>query len=106
MGSTAAVQGLSCSRVRGISWARNQTCVPCIGQCNSREVHSNNREVPGSVVLNSFRRLEEAELTDCLDPLSTQIPTHIDTHTHTHNFTLDFTEFVFYEPLIGRRDEN
>ena len=101
MGSTAAVQGLSCSRICGISWARDQTCVPCIGQCNSREV-------PGSVVLNSFRRLEEAELTDFLDSLSTQIPTHIDTHTHTHthNFTLDFTEFVFYEPLIRRRDEN
>ena len=31
---------------------------------------------------------------------------HTHTHTHTHNFTLDFKEFVFYEPLVGRRDKN
>ena len=106
MGSTVAAQGLSRSRVCGISWAGDQTFIPCIGKWIL--IHSNSREVPGSVVLNSFRRLEEAELTDFLDPLSTQIPTHIDTHTHTHthNFTLDFKEFVFYELLIGRKDEN
>ena len=43
MGLVIVVHGLSCSAACGISWTRDQICVPCIGkwiliQCTTREV--------------------------------------------------------------------